>query len=492
MQTPSEFAGLPLPGKKGINNVAIFDLSIKTVTRSAGHSATAAAAYQSAGLVVDERTGEVFDYRAKGKRENGVAHTEIVMPPICSVAADRATLWNAAEAAENRKNSVVARKVEIALPHEMTDAQRQTLTGAFAADLAERYGVAVDVAIHRPDKKHATKIGAETIGGDPRNHHAHLLITTRRLDADGKFGEKTRELDAAKTGSDEFKWIREKWATRANEHLKTAKIEAAIDHRSLKDRGIDRAPNQHFGQAALAIERKQKGSSRKIRAHRVRQLALKLEKRISSLTARLLGRVESPKIEPAKKIHPLETLRQLDFEAAKRIEAVQKWGVSSETRDQLETLAGRLLELKRERAGAGFEPAELAQIAGQAKKISQTDPLNAQRQRLADQRLGVLSSFRPGVDKNMTESDRNSYSYRKAASEFAKTNPEAGEKEWRSFDRSDDFRAQVLQEHSPAGAVQGYGSTAAAERKAEQAAAHQNDFAPNHHVTKSKEKVRII
>ena len=54
----------------------------------------------------------------------------------------RAVLWDEAEKAERRKNSVVAREVLIALPHELSKADRIALTRALASWLVSRYGVA--------------------------------------------------------------------------------------------------------------------------------------------------------------------------------------------------------------------------------------------------------------------------------------------------------------------------------------------------------------
>ncbi len=82
------------------------------------------------------------------------------------------------------------------MPHELTDEQRTDAVREFAAALVKRYGVAIDFAIHAPDRH-----------GDERNYHAHLLMTTRRLGPDG-FGQKTRELDDFKTGPREIEAIR--------------------------------------------------------------------------------------------------------------------------------------------------------------------------------------------------------------------------------------------------------------------------------------------
>jgi hypothetical protein len=75
--------------------------------------------------------------------------------------------------------------------------------------LVERYRVVVDVAIHAP---------CEGDGHDPRNHHAHLLFTTRELTPEG-FGAKTRILDDKESGPQEVELLREVWETLANDAL---------------------------------------------------------------------------------------------------------------------------------------------------------------------------------------------------------------------------------------------------------------------------------
>ena len=74
--------------------------------------------------------------------------------------------------------------------------------------------MAADVAIHAPHRD-----------GDARNHHAHVLTSTRVLGADG-FAEKTRVLDAAKTGGPEITAMREHWAGLQNDALERARARA--------------------------------------------------------------------------------------------------------------------------------------------------------------------------------------------------------------------------------------------------------------------------
>lgn len=219
--------------------MAIYHLSVKTISRSAGRSATAAAAYRAGVSITDEHTGETHDYTRKG----GVESATLILPAHAPEwATDRAALWNAAEQSETRKNSTVAREFEVALPAELSSADRQRLAHDFARLIVERHGCAVDVAIHAPGKE-----------GDNRNHHAHILLTTRRLGPEG-FTTKTRELDERSTK--EVDGWRERFATLQNERLADAGVQVQVDHRSLAAQGIEREPTKHLGPAATGYERR--------------------------------------------------------------------------------------------------------------------------------------------------------------------------------------------------------------------------------------------
>ena len=156
--------------------MAIFHLSTKPVSRSAGRSAVAAAAYRTKDVLLDERQGLLHDYT----KRSGVPFEKVVLPEGADEAHwTRERLWNAAEFAEVRKDARTAREWEVALPEELSPDDRKALALGFARELAQRYGCAVDVGIHTPGD-----------GGDRRNHHAHLLATTRVVM--GTFlGEKT-------------------------------------------------------------------------------------------------------------------------------------------------------------------------------------------------------------------------------------------------------------------------------------------------------------
>jgi hypothetical protein len=241
--------------------MAVYHLSAKPIQRSKGRSATAAAAYRAGARLKDERTGEVHDYT----RKQGVEWSEIVFPTndpslglgfTCALkgeeAISREELWNMAEAAEKRKDGTTAREYEVAVPAELTAEQRRDMVKGFCQNLATKYGVVVDVAIHAPGRE-----------GDNQNHHAHILCTTRRFEngqlttkADIELSDTDRRKKGLCTRREELVQIREEWAMQCNAILQRNGHGVRVDHRSLAEQGIDRAPTVHLGPSATAMERR--------------------------------------------------------------------------------------------------------------------------------------------------------------------------------------------------------------------------------------------
>ena len=264
--------------------MAIFHLQISSIGRSAGRRATAAAAYRAGERIRDEHSGKVINY---SKRKD-VLHTEIFLPARLDGlnvgwARDRATLWNAAEAAEKQRNSRVAREYQVALPPELTPSQRLELARTLSRELADRYNVAVDLAVHDPRP-----------GGDPRNFHAHLLTTTREITPTG-LGAKTgldkasdkRFTEKLTSSRDEFLTLRERWATLTNNALREANIEARVEHRSLAARGIDREPRPSVPLTAYKIEQRGARSevAERLRADYRARVQKRLERAAASSSA---------------------------------------------------------------------------------------------------------------------------------------------------------------------------------------------------------------
>jgi hypothetical protein len=209
--------------------MAIYHLRATMISRSAGRSATAAAAYRSATHIEDHRTGLSFDYRAR----SGVDHVEILAPAHAPEwAQDRAALWNAVEAAETRKNSQVAREIRVALPAELDQAQRAELVRDFCQRQFVDRGMVADIALHAPGRE-----------GDDRNHHAHILLTTREIAAEG-FTTKNRDWNAVEV----LEGWREAWAQDANLALELAGHGERIDHRTLEAQRIEALELAHVAQ----------------------------------------------------------------------------------------------------------------------------------------------------------------------------------------------------------------------------------------------------
>jgi hypothetical protein len=247
--------------------MAIYHCSTKPLARSSGRSSVAAAAYRAGDCLTDERQGLEHDYT----RRSGVLHSELVLPAGAGEWT-RAELWNSAELAEKRKDGRTAREWEVALPAELGQNERRELAVRFAGELAGKYGCAVDVALHAPDRE-----------GDQRNFHAHLLATTRKVSS-GAFAEKcdielsdsnrlSRGLAPARI---EIESVRQMWAEQVNRQLQEARSTERVDHRSLaaqreeaiqknqpaKVVTLDRAPQVKLGWKVIQMERRSGASDR--------------------------------------------------------------------------------------------------------------------------------------------------------------------------------------------------------------------------------------
>ena len=207
-------------------------------------------AYRAGEKLKDERTGLTHDFT----RKDGVAHSEIISN--LDIEIDRSQLWNLAEKSENRKDARTAREWVIALPDELDADQRKDLAKAFATALVDRYGVIADLAIHEPSK-----------GGNDKNHHAHIMLTTRKaeLDPENNLTLTTKaeiELSNAKrktlnmgTTQEDIKQIRATWADLANHALEQAGQQQKIDHRSYADQNNGLQATIHEGTSVTQLRR---------------------------------------------------------------------------------------------------------------------------------------------------------------------------------------------------------------------------------------------
>ena len=288
--------------------MAIYHLEAKMVSRGAGRSAVAAAAYLSCSRLLNEYDGVQHDYT----RKQGLVWQQVFLPAAAPAEwQNREILWNAVEENEKTKDSRLAREFVVALPIELSKAQWERLLSDFVSDTFVSDGMCADVAIHDPYPP-------------GHNPHAHILLTVRPLDEKGKWQYKTeKEYLCVKNGKEqgftaaEFKqaqaygwekqyqykvgkkkvymvpssaqaqgyervskypkstkygrqnpiserwnseeqlvFWRKAWADVTNLHLERAGQEERIDHRSHAERGLEEQPTIHEGVIARALEKK--------------------------------------------------------------------------------------------------------------------------------------------------------------------------------------------------------------------------------------------
>ena len=284
--------------------MAIYHLEAKVISRGAGRSAVAAAAYMSCSQILNDYDGVQHDYT----RKQGLVWQQIFLPEYAPPEwSDRGTLWNAVEENEKTKDSRLAREFVVALPIEMGKTEWESLLTEFIKDNFVADGMCADVCIH------------DTDGHNP---HAHIMVTVRPLAENGQWQYKTeKEYLCIRDGEEmgftgaEFKqaqkegwekqyqykvgrkkeymapsaaeavgyervsktpkstrfgrqnpitarwnsdeqlvlW-RSAWADVTNRYLERVGAEARIDHRSHADRGILEQPTIHEGVTARAME----------------------------------------------------------------------------------------------------------------------------------------------------------------------------------------------------------------------------------------------
>ena len=155
--------------------MAIYHLEAKVVSRGAGRSAVAASAYLSCSRLYNDYDGIQHDYTKK----QGLVWQEVFLPEYAPQEwKDREQLWNAVEEVETAKDSRLAREFVVALPIELSREQQIELLQDFIREQFVADGMCADAAIH------------DTDGHNP---HAHILLTVRPLDEQGKWQYKTEK-----------------------------------------------------------------------------------------------------------------------------------------------------------------------------------------------------------------------------------------------------------------------------------------------------------
>lgn len=152
----------------------------------------------------------------------------------------KAMRWLRQQEKNDRKNARVADKMIIALPRELSLAQQAELIRGFAEELTQGKA-SWFAAVHAKAK-------------DRDNPHCHLIVrdrdilTGRRvvMFSAGKKELRQRTLKGEKLPTTLHE-IRQIWENHANAALAAAGVQQRIDRRSLKEQGVERAPEVHEG-----------------------------------------------------------------------------------------------------------------------------------------------------------------------------------------------------------------------------------------------------
>lgn len=245
-----------------------YHFSVGHVSRGAGQSATASAAYISGEKLYSEYYGEYSDYTRKG----GVIYTEIMLPDNApGEFSDRETLWNSVENTEKNKRAQLAYNFNIALQNELSLDDNLDLARAFVMENFVSRGMICDLALHAPEPK----------DGGIANPHFHVLVPMRPLKEDGSWdakqhreyrldenGERIRkangEYDFTSVPTTDWgcpetlrEW-RHNWAVMVNKAFEEKGIDEHVDERSYEAQGINLLPTIHEGPAVRAMEKKGK------------------------------------------------------------------------------------------------------------------------------------------------------------------------------------------------------------------------------------------
>jgi len=230
--------------------MAIYHFSAKIISRAAGSSALAAAAYRSASRLHDQRLDRHHDFSNKA----GVVHSEVLLPDGAPEhLADREKLWNAVEAIELRKDAQLAREIEFAIPRELNQTEGIRLAREFVQAEFVNRGMVADLNVH-------WDIGSD---GEAKPH-AHVMLALREVNADG-FGKKNRDWNR----TDLLEKWRERWAGHVNARLAELDIDARVDHRSLEGQGIELEPQHKIGPAAARMAEQGLSSERLEEHHEI-------------------------------------------------------------------------------------------------------------------------------------------------------------------------------------------------------------------------------
>ena len=331
--------------------IAIYHFEAKVISRGTGRSVAAAAAYASCSQIYNDYDGVNHDYT----RKKGCVFSEIFLPQNAPAKwQDRAQLWNAVEAAEKSKDSQLARELIVALPIELELDDWKPMLKNFIEEECTDKGMCADVNIHDTDghnphahilltmrplddkgkwqaktqkeylckrgdeeqgftaaefkaaqadgweKQYQYKVGKKKVYMIPSEAEVHGYERASKYPKSTRYGRQN-PICAEWNGEEQVLRWRKVWEDITNKALDQNSIDARVDCRSFKERGIDEQPTIHEGVTARIIEqrggiserceinrqiRKDNGLLRELKAI-VQDLADKIKKSVKDIAAKL-------------------------------------------------------------------------------------------------------------------------------------------------------------------------------------------------------------
>lgn len=369
-----------------------------------GSSAVGLAAYVLRAAMTDEIAGRAYNFRRHGGDGHDLVHEEVFLPEGAPpVFADAAALWNGATAAEltvDRKTGEVRYKrgaqlawhMILAVPKELAVEQSVALVRRFIGARFGAAGVAVQWALH----------------DDAVNPHAHLLVSTRRLTAEG-WGKKAREIapemrskhGMAFVAGDERGELAAAWESFQNAWFLEQGIDLRVDPKlAVRDTHIGVARSEPSERAALSAEAQAEAAERMrdpagllAAAGRMRSVWTATE------LARLARRNGLPEEEIADAVeaalaHP-ESVRLLEAETGRETGYWTTTGI----RAQEQAVLARAKRMASER----FRPARAGDAAAIADRLTLTAEQRVvlMRETEALTRIGAIQG-RAGTGKSHT------------------------------------------------------------------------------------------
>lgn len=356
------------------------------ISRGTGRSVVAAAAYASCSKICNDYDGVTHDYT----RKHGCIYSEIFLPSNAPPEwQDRTELWNAVEAAEKSKDSRLARELIVALPVEVGLDEWKTILKDFISEQCVNKGMCADVSIHDTDghnphahilltvrqlndkgkwqaktqkeylckrgdeergftaaefktaqadgweKQYQYKIGKKKVYMPPSEAEQQGYERVNKYPKSTRYGRQNPICAEWNSEEQLLQW-RKAWEDVTNRALEQKNIEARVDCRSFKERGIDEQPTIHEGVSARIIEQRGGVSercemNRQIKADNA--LLLEIKEQIKKLSAIVVDKVKKSVLDFA---NTLENLRNRCI--FNRYEITQNENISTELKQYNTTI----------------------------------------------------------------------------------------------------------------------------------------------------------